>query len=73
MTDALLSAILPLTLLLLVCILFELIAPKQEYSLRSRWPGAFFIILFPAVGVLASYPLMLLLRAIGFPPLVNLS
>lgn len=59
---------------LALCIVAELISPREKVSIRRRFPGAFFIVLLPFCGALMSVPLAALWHALfKLDPIVNLS
>lgn len=66
-------AVVPVAIWLPVCVLLETLVPRTRYSLRHRFPGAFYVMLLPAALVLVAKPLRLLWDTIGLGPLFSVA
>lgn len=66
-------ACLPVTGLLLLCILVERRWPRTRYSWRDRLPGALFVSALPGAIILTAWPLQEMWEALDVPPLVDVS
>lgn len=66
-------AVVPVAIWLPVCVLLETLVPKTRYSLRHRFPGAFYVMLLPAALVLVAKPLRLLWDTLGVTPLFSVA
>ena len=69
---AVVAPVLLVAILLPIIVLIEMIAAKDEYPLKSRLPGAFFLVLLPGLVIALSWPLQIIWRQVGAEPLVSL-
>jgi sterol desaturase/sphingolipid hydroxylase (fatty acid hydroxylase superfamily) len=63
----------PVAAFVAACVALELLAPREAYPLRARFPTVTWFVIQPALVVLAVYPLMTWWRQLGVAPLVDLT
>ncbi|MBV1691522.1 sterol desaturase family protein [Novosphingobium sp. G106] len=63
----------PILAFLIIGIAMELTAPRQRYSLGSRWPGGLWLFIQPGLFMLAAYPITSLWRRLGMEPVFDLT
>ena len=62
----------PVALFLAICIALELIFPRERYPLKARFPAAIWLLVQPALFMLAALPVLSLWRHLGLGPLIDL-
>jgi sterol desaturase/sphingolipid hydroxylase (fatty acid hydroxylase superfamily) len=63
----------PIVLFLLIAVTMERAAPRQCYSLAERFPGGLWLVFQPGLFILAAYPVTILWKQLGVPPIIDLT